>query len=271
MPRATNRSTERTKKPQPRKNTRGRAKKAQTPSLRERIARRARQARLAGILLVVAVGVLDVLFLLGVTSPEQIRNTVLAPFRRSGPQFITDSNAPLASFYAPAVLYWEDSIERWADEYGVNPNVIAIVMQIESCGDPEAVSSAGALGLMQVMPMHFDDGENMINPETNVRHGMEVFHECLSQFAGWDLGRALACYNGGPGVLNRSFDNWPRETRSYYRWATGMWNEVVRGRDSSGTLDDWLGAGGSRLCQQALRTLSETPPLVYESDAARGE
>ncbi len=269
MPRATQRSTERPKS-SPRKSTRGRTKKA-PPTLRERIARRVRQARIAGIALIVVVAALDVLFLLGITSPEQIRTTVLAPFRRSGPQFITDSSAPLASFYAPAVLYWEDSIERWADEHGVNPNVIAIVMQIESCGDPEAVSHAGALGLMQVMPMHFSDGENMINPETNVRRGMGVFHECLSQFAGWDLGRALACYNGGPSVLSRPFDNWPRETRSYYRWATGMWNEVVRGRSASGTLDDWLGAGGSRLCQQALRTLSEVPPLVYEADVARDD
>jgi soluble lytic murein transglycosylase-like protein len=266
MPRAAERSTT-----QARKSTRGRRKKTAPPTLRERIARRMRRLWYAAFVFVVAVGVLDVLFLLGVTSPQQIRDAVLSPLRRTGSQFITDSSAPLASFYAPSVLYWEDSIQRWADEYGVNPNVIAIVMQIESCGDPEAVSSAGALGLMQVMPMHFTDGENMINPETNVRRGMGVFHECLSQFAEWDLGRALACYNGGPGVLSRSFENWPRETRSYYNWATGMWNEVVRGRDSSGTLDTWMSAGGSRLCQQALRRLSETSPLAYQVDGVNTE
>jgi len=47
--------------------------------------------------------------------------------------------------------------------------VIAIVIQIESCGSPVAMSGAGALGLMQVMPYHFENGENMINPDTNVR------------------------------------------------------------------------------------------------------
>ena len=225
----------------------------------------------AAFVFVVAVGVLDVLFLLGVTSPQQIRDAVLSPLRRTGSQFITDSSAP-ARFVLRAIRAVLGRLDptlggrvRRQPECDRDRDADRVVRR------SEAVSSAGALGLMQVMPMHFTDGENMINPETNVRRGMGVFHECLSQFAGWDLGRALACYNGGPGVLSRSFENWPRETRSYYNWATGMWNEVVRGRDSSGTLDTWMSAGGSRLCQQALRRLSETSPLAYQVDGANTE
>ncbi|MEL7673433.1 MAG: lytic transglycosylase domain-containing protein, partial [Chloroflexota bacterium] len=154
------------------------------PSVREKIARRLRRARWFGLAIVAIVALLDALFILGVIDRERLEDLWPFHWRRSGPQFITDSSAALAPFYAPAVLHWQDSIERWAREYEVNPNVIAIVMQIESCGDPEAVSSAGALGLMQVMPFHFSYGENMINPETNVRRGMSVFHECLSVFAG---------------------------------------------------------------------------------------
>lgn len=247
-------------------NTRARRKK-QPPSMREKLARRLRWMGYGVVGVLALLAVLDVLFLFGLVDRQQIEDLWPFSFGRSGPQFITDSDAELAPFYAASVLYWQDSIERWADEYDVNPNVIAIVMQIESCGDPEAVSSAGALGLMQVMPFHFSNGENMINPETNVRRGLNVFHECLSQFAGWDLGRALACYNGGPGVLERPYVNWPRETQSYYRWATGMWNEVVRNSGSSATLDDWMAAGGARLCQQALRRLSDETPLVYQVDA----
>ena len=245
------------------KSTRSR-RKAQPPSTREKIARRLRWVRTIAVGVLAVLAVLDVLFLFGLIDRQQIEG--LWPFRfgRSGPQFITDSRAELAPFYASSVLYWQSSIERWANEYNVNPNVIAIVMQIESCGDPAAVSSAGALGLMQVMPFHFSNGENMLNPETNVQRGMHVFHECLSQFAGWDLGRALACYNGGPSVLNRPYRDWPRETQSYYRWATGVWNEVVRSSDSSATLDDWMAAGGGRLCQQALRRLTGETPLAYQ-------
>ncbi len=234
------------------------------PSVREKIARRLRRARWFGLAIVAIVALLDALFILGVIDRERLEDLWPFHWRRSGPQFITDSSAALAPFYAPAVLHWQDSIERWAREYEVNPNVIAIVMQIESCGDPEAVSSAGALGLMQVMPFHFSYGENMINPETNVRRGMSVFHECLSVFAGWDLGMALACYNGGPSVTQRDYSTWARETQSYYRWATGMWNEVVGNSSSSATLDDWLAAGGARLCQQAVSRLASTGPTAYD-------
>lgn len=166
-------------------------------------------------------------------------------------QRITDSDAPLASFFSPEVRAWRSQIREWAKTYSVNPNVIAIVIQIESCGNPVAMSGAGALGLMQVMPYHFEDGENMINPDTNVRLGMKVFYECLTQFADWDLGLALACYNGGPSVTAIDYDQWATETQHYYVWATGLWRDVVHGKKSSGTLDDWLDAGGQRLCDQA--------------------
>jgi soluble lytic murein transglycosylase-like protein len=181
------------------------------------------------------------------------------PFNReqSARQQITDSDAPLASFFTPEVLAWRTQIRQWAQTYHVNPNVIAIVIQIESCGSPVAISGAGALGLMQVMPFHFDNGENMINPDTNVQRGMTVFYECLTQFAHWDLGLALACYNGGPSVTTIDYDLWADETQHYYRWATGLWRDVEQGKKSSSTLDDWLNAGGRLLCDQAARQAAE--------------
>jgi soluble lytic murein transglycosylase-like protein len=180
------------------------------------------------------------------------------PFNRATErQQITDSDAPLASFFTPEVQAWRMQIREWAKTYNVNPNVIAIVIQIESCGNPIAISGAGALGLMQVMPFHFDNGENMINPDTNVQNGMNVFYECLTQFANWDLGLALACYNGGPSVTTIDYDQWAEETQHYYRWATGLWRDVEQGKKSSGTLDDWLSAGGQRLCDQAARQAAE--------------
>ncbi|MBI5959948.1 MAG: transglycosylase SLT domain-containing protein, partial [Chloroflexi bacterium] len=55
----------------------------------------------------------------------------------------------------PSVRHWKTQIHEWAAEYELNPNVVAIVIQIESCGDPSVISWAGATGLMQVMPFHF--------------------------------------------------------------------------------------------------------------------
>jgi hypothetical protein len=169
--------------------------------------------------------------------------------------FLTDTRAPLADFYTPEVRYWESEIVRWARQYGLNPNVLAIVIQIESCGDATAMSQAGAVGLMQVMPFHFAYGENMLNPDTNVRRGVSVLLECLSVFASYDLGLAMACYNGGPSVTQRPYGEWAAETQYYYEWATGLWADVVTGRESSATLTAWLDAGGRRLCERAAWSL----------------
>ncbi len=172
-------------------------------------------------------------------------------------QSITDPDAPLASFFTPEARHWKPQILDWARVYDVNPNVLAIVIQIESCGDSTAISVAGAVGLMQVMPFHFEDGENMLNPDMNVQRGMTVFYECLTQFSGWDLGLALACYNGGPSVTLSDPSAWALETQYYYHWATGLWEDVVEGRKTSATLDEWLAAGGARMCNSSAALLAE--------------
>jgi hypothetical protein len=61
----------------------------------------------------------------------------------------------LASIFTPEVMHWSPLIYAWASAYNVDPNLIATVIQIESCGDPNVVSGSGAQGLFQVMPDHF--------------------------------------------------------------------------------------------------------------------
>lgn len=175
---------------------------------------------------------------------------------RAGAQHISDPDAPLARFYTQEVMYWQEDIYRWAETYRINPNAIAVLMQIESCGSPEVLSWVGAVGLMQVMPFYFDNGENMLDPDTNVYHGMRIFQECLNVFADGDVGIAAACYNGGASITQTSYVNWPQETQSYYDWANGLWNDVVNGVSDSDTLEDWLASGGSRLCAIAAEDLS---------------
>jgi soluble lytic murein transglycosylase-like protein len=159
--------------------------------------------------------------------------------------------APL--FTAP-VSYWAGDINRWAGRYDLDPNLLATVMQIESCGHPTVRSHAGAQGLFQVMPYHFERGESQLDPDTNARRGAGVLRDCL-QRANGDAGLAMACYNGGPGVLARDFNAWPGETQRFYRWGTGIYADAQRGRDHSDTLDQWLAAGGINLCLQAATAL----------------
>lgn len=226
-----------------------------TPRRKSGSARPAERQPRAVAGLLAALAVVLVIAVVGRLSLDPVRRLV-GWDDRTVSSSISDPDAPLSSIFSREVLHWRDDILRWARDYRVNPNVIAIVIQIESCGDSDAVSVAGALGLMQVMPFHFDYGENMLNPDTNVRNGMTVFYECLTQFADWNLGLALACYNGGPGVTQQDFDTWALETQYYYTWATGLWNDVVSGQQTSSTLTQWMDAGGSRLCAQAAETLS---------------
>lgn len=156
----------------------------------------------------------------------------------------------LSPVFTPQVLRWEAEIQRWAEGIGLDPNLVAAVIQIESCGDPGAVSPSGALGLFQVMPFHFHAGEEPLDVETNARRGMEYLARSLELAQGRaDL--ALAGYNGGHGVIGRPPEAWPAETRRYVSWGNGILIEIGAGLRESPTLRAWLAAGGERLCRRA--------------------
>ena len=57
--------------------------------------------------------------------------------------------------FTPEIQWWGERLSAGRAQFGLDPNLAATVMQIESCGDPRALSSAGAMGLFQVMPFHF--------------------------------------------------------------------------------------------------------------------
>ena len=152
--------------------------------------------------------------------------------------------------FTPEVARWSGQILRWSEQYALPPEVIATVMQIESCGDPEARSSAGAQGLFQVMPFHFSVGERPTDPEVNARRGLAYLARSM-QLASDDLAAGFAGYNGGHGVIPWEPSQWPEETIRYVRWATGILQEARAGIVPSPTLQAWLEAGGAYLCRQA--------------------
>ena len=170
------------------------------------------------------------------------------------------SNAPgtgagnLAPLFTREVLYWSNDIDRWATSQSLDPNLVATTMQIESCGHPSISSPSGARGLFQVMPYHFADGEDPLDPETNAVRGLGMLADCLER-ADDNVGRAMACYNGGPSTLTQRYDAWAQEARYYYIWATGIYEDAVAGNNHSATLDRWLAAGGASLCRRAADAL----------------
>jgi soluble lytic murein transglycosylase-like protein len=85
---------------------------------------------------------------------------------------------------------------------GLEPELVLAVIEVESNFDRYAVSVAGALGLMQVMPFWRDEigrpEDNLIRLETNLRYGCTILKYYLEKEGG-DLRRALARYNGSLG------------------------------------------------------------------------
>lgn len=162
----------------------------------------------------------------------------------------TQNEGVIAPFFADPVQYWEADISRWSDAYDIDPNLMATIMQIESCGHPTVVSGAGARGLFQVMPFHFAPGEDMLDPYTNAYRSANFIRECTT-YADGDIGLILACYNGGPSVTWRNFDTWPNETQRYYVWGLSIYRDAVMFNEHSPNLDNWLNAGGVHLCNRA--------------------
>lgn len=173
----------------------------------------------------------------------------------SGPAGNTGlTGGSLSPAFTAEVRHWEPQIIAWAAEYDLDPNLVATLMQIESCGNPAAVSVSGARGLFQVMPFHFSAGEEMLDPETNAGRGLDYLTQVLSLTEG-HVGMALAGYNGGRAAAEGNWESWTPETRRYYRWAGGIFTDVSTGLTDSPTLHDWLAAGGASLCQQAADQL----------------
>jgi len=160
----------------------------------------------------------------------------------------------LSPIFTREVQFWADDITRWANASALDPNLAAVVMQIESCGDPRAKSRSGATSLFQVMPFHFHFGENPYNPETNALRGMNYLARSL-QAANGDARLALAGYNGGIGVISRNEWTWHAETKRYVYYGAPIYEDARSGKTSSPMLDEWYRKYGAGLCRQASERL----------------
>lgn len=112
---------------------------------------------------------------------------------------------------------WLDPIIAKASQrYGVDVGLIKAVIKAESNFNPQAVSSAGASGLMQLMPATARSlgVRDSFDPEQNVMAGTRFLKDMLQRYGG-DLDSALAAYNWGPGNVDKRPDRLPSETRNY--------------------------------------------------------
>lgn len=103
---------------------------------------------------------------------------------------------------------YEQQVQKYAKEFGVEEPLIYSVIRTESGFRPEVVSSAGAMGLMQLMPSTFDwlqqelegsvtySSDSLLDPDVNIRYGTYLLSKLLKEHNG-DIKTAAAAYNAG--------------------------------------------------------------------------
>lgn len=136
-----------------------------------------------------------------------------------------------SEYYVPEelVAYFEEA----ASETGLDIELLKAVAAIESCFNPEAVSKAGAKGIMQLMPNTAKQlgVTNIFDPRENILAGARYLKQMLERFKEYEL--ALAAYNAGPGNVEKYGGLPPfKETQDYVSKVMNLWKEGIPVSDS---------------------------------------
>ncbi|MGP4072742.1 lytic transglycosylase domain-containing protein [Piscibacillus sp. B03] len=137
--------------------------------------------------------------------------------------FTHSSVSPLSIKEQEKSHNFDDLIQQAADRYGLDVNLVKKVIQTESNFDPNAVSHAGAAGLMQLMPATARalGVTNIFDPAQNIEAGSKYLKDMMDRYDG-DIKLALAAYNAGPGNVDRYQGIPPfEETRNYIKKVLG--------------------------------------------------
>ena len=140
---------------------------------------------------------------------------------RSGndPRFGSYSRIDISSMQRNKLRYTA-IIEETAQRWQLSPELLHAVVRAESAYDPNALSSAGAQGLMQLMPKTARrySVDNVWDPAENLDGGARYLRDLLQMFDS-DLKLALAAYNAGENAVRKYGNQVPPfpETRNYVR------------------------------------------------------
>jgi soluble lytic murein transglycosylase-like protein len=121
-------------------------------------------------------------------------------------------------------------VDRAAERARVDPALVRAVIVNESGFDSRATSSAGAQGLMQLMPATAAayGVANSFDPAQNVVGGTSYLRDLLDRFGG-DLRSAIAAYNAGPGAVERYGGVPPfAETQAYVERVMATYRSLAR-------------------------------------------
>lgn len=144
-------------------------------------------------------------------------------------QMANQDGAVAAPVATPAI---EQLVQSNSAAQGVDPDLIRAVMANESAFDPNATSSAGAQGLMQLMPATASEVgvTNSFDPSQNVAGGTRYLRGLLDRFGG-NLTNAVAAYNAGPEAVEKynGIPPYP-ETESYVKNVLDTYRQYKSGQ-----------------------------------------
>lgn len=112
-------------------------------------------------------------------------------------------------------MKYTEFVEKYSDEYGIDPELVYAVIKTESSFNPDAVSEADAVGLTQITPETFEwlkfrlgetnENLSLYDPETSIKYGAFFLGYLINEFG--DTDTALAAYHAGRGRVNGWLDD----------------------------------------------------------------
>jgi len=204
-------------------------------------------------------------------APQKTLNPAFGDFTQNAQP---NAQQPQQPQYSIQPSKYDSLIDSSAQKYGLDPNLLRAMMKQESAGNPRAVSSAGAVGLMQLMPataQRFGVTDRN-DPAQSVDGGAQYMRFLLDKFNG-DKTLAIAAYNAGEGAVDKYGGIPPyKETRDYVRKVLGNYqpSQPLQVAQADNVQTDGIVYGQSP-AEKAAQTAAATLPYDVAKQQAQAD